>query len=592
MAFFRDCPSCGDRIPIRKRKCACGYAFRRKKSSTNFGAKTGYSGRKETKEQAEERQAADRRRQAQKRSQETEEEACRRRATDRRRKALKISEETEEEASRRRAANRRYQALSRSKKTEEQASICRAAARRRKALKISQETEEEASRRRAANRRYQALSRSKKTEEQASICRAAARRRKALKISQETEEEASRRRVANRRYQALSRSKKTGEQASVCRAAARRRKALKISQETEEEASRRRAANRRYQALRRSRETEEQASRRRAANGRSQALKRASLKTKKGIEPVERNHKALVLEAKEETSRCLPTDAKHKARVVKKSLSTEVQSTSCRKYSQVRLSPNHASVGDKGSVSDRELSKTFMLNETSPRSNFDALACRANDQFNINLANIKSSSDATCEIGTGVSSQLQQLVGSVDVSQFALPSERTLQRLASSLGYLSPSEPSQTIKSTTPYKITILYSCTTSYSQQTPQLANDKIIRGTRKQKKITGVQPPPRKSFKPGSSLDQTLNRLLVMKKLDILRQGAQPVSIQGQGQSDKALLVPVGTDENSATNCNVLSSMVMDTKSLSAAESRKNRRKGTPKHKRLLSSSYATGE
>ena len=118
-------------------------------------------------------------------------------------------------------------------------------------------------------------------------------------------------------------------------------------------------------------------------------------------------------------------------------------------------------------------------------------------------------------------------------------------------------------------------------------LAIDEIVRESRKRKDTSGVQPPPSKSFKPGSALDQTLNKLsesLIKRKLDEQRLDSQPE------QPLKAEPVPMEISDvpNSVTKTPV----VMDTKSISAAESRKNRRKGTPKHKRLLSSSSATGE
>ena len=81
-----------------------------------------------------------------------------------------------------------------------------------------------------------------------------------------------------------------------------------------------------------------------------------------------------------------------------------------------------------------------------------------------------------------------------------------------------------------------------------------------------------------PGLTLDQTLNRLLIRRKLWQDSQQPQPVHTETTGASN-------ALSKESA-------SLVMESKSSNSAESRKNRRKGTPKHKGLLSASSATGE
>ena len=111
--------------------------------------------------------------------------------------------------------------------------------------------------------------------------------------------------------------------------------------------------------------------------------------------------------------------------------------------------------------------------------------------------------------------------------------------------------------------------------------ANDKV--GT---KRPAGeeVTPPPSKVYKPGSVLDQTLNRLsrqLIKRKLDEQRQECQdqekivtpsvsnPVSADKEKNSPSS--VPSGADKHKVN---------------------KNRRKGTPKQKRLLSGSSVSSE
>ncbi len=116
-------------------------------------------------------------------------------------------------------------------------------------------------------------------------------------------------------------------------------------------------------------------------------------------------------------------------------------------------------------------------------------------------------------------------------------------------------------------------------SQQlhTPELLPiDEIIKGSRKRKENSSPLPPS-KSFKPGSTLDVTLNKLsqtLIKRKLDEQRQDTQPVA------DDQVPSVSIGIDN------------VENAVSVSPFDSRRSRRKGTPKHKRLLSSSSGPGE
>ena len=82
----------------------------------------------------------------------------------------------------------------------------------------------------------------------------------------------------------------------------------------------------------------------------------------------------------------------------------------------------------------------------------------------------------------------------------------------------------------------------------------------------LSREQSPPSKALKPGSVLDQTLHKLtqqLIKRKLDEQRQEMQ------QAESGKG-----------------------DGAAKESAESRKSRRKGTPRHKRHLSSSSVTSE
>lgn len=89
-----------------------------------------------------------------------------------------------------------------------------------------------------------------------------------------------------------------------------------------------------------------------------------------------------------------------------------------------------------------------------------------------------------------------------------------------------------------------------------------------------TTGQGPPSKVFKPGSALDQTLNRLskqLIERKLDEV----VVVSVRGEVENTS------GSRE-----------AVSPTSPLPAGQKTKSRRKGTPKHKRLLSASSVNSE
>ena len=114
-------------------------------------------------------------------------------------------------------------------------------------------------------------------------------------------------------------------------------------------------------------------------------------------------------------------------------------------------------------------------------------------------------------------------------------------------------------------------------------LAVGENVQDLRKRKDTSDMQPPPSKSFKPGSALDQPLIKLsesLTNKK----RQDSQP--------KYPLKVEAVSMETNVVPNTVAKTPVVMDTKSLSAAESQKNRRKGTPKRKKLLRSSSAIGE
>ena len=84
---------------------------------------------------------------------------------------------------------------------------------------------------------------------------------------------------------------------------------------------------------------------------------------------------------------------------------------------------------------------------------------------------------------------------------------------------------------------------------------------------------PPPSKAFKPGSTLDLTLNKLtqqLIKRKLDEQREERRQLQ-EAESERGKKDVSPPG---------------------VGGTESRKNRRKGTPRHKRHLSSSSVTSE
>ena len=114
----------------------------------------------------------------------------------------------------------------------------------------------------------------------------------------------------------------------------------------------------------------------------------------------------------------------------------------------------------------------------------------------------------------------------------------------------------------------------------TPELLPiDEIIKGSRKRKETSSALPPS-KSFKPGSALDQTLNKLsetLIKRKLD---EHIRPV-VHEQSPKVNTVIEAVATPTSPVSM-----------EKMNSFESRKNRRKGTPKHKRLLSSSSGTGE
>ncbi len=110
---------------------------------------------------------------------------------------------------------------------------------------------------------------------------------------------------------------------------------------------------------------------------------------------------------------------------------------------------------------------------------------------------------------------------------------------------------------------------------------------GQKRRDAPTGDVAPPSKVCKPGSTLDLTLNRLskqLIKKKLDEKRQECQ--------EQEKMVVI---TTESEGSGIKMESGMMnRDTKSPSPSDGRraKSRRKGTPKHKRLLSSSSIGSE
>ena len=119
----------------------------------------------------------------------------------------------------------------------------------------------------------------------------------------------------------------------------------------------------------------------------------------------------------------------------------------------------------------------------------------------------------------------------------------------------------------------------------TPLLATGEIVRDSKKRKDTSDVQPPPSKSFKPGTTLDQTL-----------IKRGVSLTNKKRQDLQTKHLLkvdtVSTKTSASDVPNTVSKTPVVTDTVSLSAAKAQKSRRKGTPTHKRLLRSSSAIGE
>ena len=93
---------------------------------------------------------------------------------------------------------------------------------------------------------------------------------------------------------------------------------------------------------------------------------------------------------------------------------------------------------------------------------------------------------------------------------------------------------------------------------QTSQHTSSTEVINPRKRKDVSSSQLPPSKTFKPGSAIDQTLSKLshqLIKRKLDEQRQECQQMVEKGGGGGEEG--------------------------------NRRSRRKGTPKHKRLLSAS-----
>ena len=98
----------------------------------------------------------------------------------------------------------------------------------------------------------------------------------------------------------------------------------------------------------------------------------------------------------------------------------------------------------------------------------------------------------------------------------------------------------------------------------------------SRKRKEAPGSHSLPSKAYKPGSTLDLTLNKLtqqLIKRKLDEQREERRQLQEAESAESER------GKKDTSPP-------------SVAGAESRKNRRKGTPRHKRHLSSSSVTSE
>jgi len=96
----------------------------------------------------------------------------------------------------------------------------------------------------------------------------------------------------------------------------------------------------------------------------------------------------------------------------------------------------------------------------------------------------------------------------------------------------------------------------------------------------------PASKVCKPGSVLDLTLNRLsqqLIQRKLDEKRQECQQDGEEGEEK------VETGVNEPENARKDVI---ISPTSPTAAGQRAKSRRKGTPKHKRLLSASSMNSE
>ena len=103
----------------------------------------------------------------------------------------------------------------------------------------------------------------------------------------------------------------------------------------------------------------------------------------------------------------------------------------------------------------------------------------------------------------------------------------------------------------------------------------------TRKRKDPPVSATPPSKAYKPGSTLDVTLNKLsqqLINRKLSEKRQEAGQVPEDGQDKKEA-----IG-EQSPPPQALVMTS--------GGSEGRRNRRKGKPRHKRHLSTSSATSE
>ncbi len=125
--------------------------------------------------------------------------------------------------------------------------------------------------------------------------------------------------------------------------------------------------------------------------------------------------------------------------------------------------------------------------------------------------------------------------------------------------------------------------------------ANEVVVVGS---KRPSGGQapPPPSKVYKPGSALDQTLNRLskqLIKRKLDEHRQECQPDPDPEQEEQTAAVVLVGGEPLPVATSLEPETVVTSPTSPSSfAGQKTKSRRKGTPKHKRHLSASSMNSE